>query len=175
MVLLASLNVWCKARMKLEILADLRSARLDGEDVPLGARAFDVLVHLHSNADRVVSKAELLDAVWPELSVEESNLSVQISSLRKLFGKNTIKTVPGVGYRFTQNESSGATLPPGPKVPTIPSLAVLPFANLTGGKERDYLVDGMVHEITNALSRISGIFVISSTSSFVYKGRCIDF
>jgi TolB-like protein len=59
-------------------------------------------------------------------------------------------------------------------VPSIPSLAVLPFANLTGAEGRDYLVDGIVAEIIAALSRVSGFFVISSTSSFTYKGRAVD-
>jgi|TARA_B110000211_G_scaffold233977_1_gene301884 TolB-like protein len=160
--------------MNLEILMDLRVARLDGEDVPIGARAFDVLAHLDTHSDRVVSKAELLDAVWPDLTVEESNLSVQVSTLRKLLGKETIKTVPGIGYRLTFHGSTGAALPAGPQVPTKPSLVVLPFANLTGSTDREYLMDGMVQEITNALSRVSGIFVISSTSSLAYKGRSVD-
>jgi TolB-like protein len=59
-------------------------------------------------------------------------------------------------------------------VPSIPSLAVLPFANLTGAEGQDYLVDGIVTEIIAALSRVSGFFVISSTSSFTYKGRAVD-
>ena len=62
--------------MPLEIVEDQRILCLDGVEVPLGARAFDVLCHLHRHADRVVSKAELLDAVWSDLTVEEGNLSV---------------------------------------------------------------------------------------------------
>ena len=73
--------------MNLEILMDLRVARLDGEDVPIGARAFDVLAHLDTHSDRVVSKAELLDAVWPDLTVEESNLSVQCFYTSQAFGE----------------------------------------------------------------------------------------
>lgn len=160
--------------MTLEISEDQRIVRLDGREVPLGARAFDVLSHLHRHADRVVSKAELLDWVWADLMVEESNLSVQIAALRKAIGREAIKTVPGIGYRLTP----GAEVPvgplSGPAVPQVPSLAVLPFANLTGSAERDYLVDGIVNEIILALSRVSGIFVISSTSSFTYKGRTVD-
>ncbi|MCU4651314.1 winged helix-turn-helix domain-containing protein [Roseibacterium sp. SDUM158016] len=161
--------------MTFEIIADQRILRLDGAEVPLGARAFDVLVHLHDNADRVVSKAELLDAVWSGIMVEEGNLSVQIAALRKVIGKEAIKTVPGIGYRLTLGPTPAAAQPVlGPEVPSIPSLAVLPFANLTGSGDRDYLVDGIVNEIISALSRVSGIFVISSTSSFTYKGRAID-
>lgn len=160
--------------MALEILNDSRSARLDGEELALGARAFDVLAYLHANSERVVSKAELLDTVWEGLMVEESNLSVQISTLRKALGKEAVKTVPGVGYRLTSGGSGGHTPPAGPSIPTIPSLVVLPFANLTGAQEQDYLVDGIVQEISNALSCVSGIFMISSTTSFAYKGRSVD-
>ncbi len=160
--------------MTLEIVEDQRRARLDGRDLSLGARAFDVLSHLHAHADRVVSKAELLDAVWSDLTVEEGNLSVQIAALRKAIGKEAIKTVPGVGYRLTLGAAPAAPAAPGPALPQVPSLAVLPFANLTGSADRDYLVDGIVTEVISALSRISGIFVISSTSTFTYKGRTVD-
>jgi TolB-like protein len=161
--------------LPLEILDDLRRARLDGTELPLGARAFDVLAYLHAHADRVVTKQELLDAVWSGLIVEESNLTVQIAGLRKALGRQAIQTVPGIGYRLTLD--APAALPDtgaAPQVPDIPSLAVLPFTNLTGSADRGYLVDGIVTEITTALSRVSGIFVISSTSSFTYKGRTVD-
>lgn len=166
-------------QVSIEILHDQRVVLLDGQEIALGARAFDVLVHLHDNADRVVSKAELLDKVWAGMMVEESNLTVQIAGLRKALGREMIKTVPGIGYRFVATapdemadavEPQAATLP----VPAIPSLAVLPFANLTGAPEREYLVDGIVNEIITALSRVSSFFVISSTSSFTYKGRAVD-
>lgn len=157
----------------LEIVEDRRLILLDGAEVPLGARAFDVLRHLHAHADRIVSKAELLDAVWSDLTVEEGNLSVQIAALRKAIGREAIKTVPGIGYRLTLGAPPATPLP-GPDLPQMPSLAVLPFANLTGSDARAYLVDGIVTEINSALSRVSGIFVISSTSSFTYKGRTID-
>lgn len=160
--------------MQLEILNDQRLARLDGANLSLGARAYDVLAYLHDNADRVVTKAELLDHVWSGLIVEEGNLSVQIAGLRKALGKEAIKTVPGVGYQLTVHTSPDTAPIPGPEVPAIPSLAVLPFANLTGADGQDYLVDGIVTEIIAALSRVSAFFVISSTSSFTYKGRVVD-
>jgi TolB-like protein len=157
----------------IEIQSDRRMARLDGAELSLGARAFDVLAYLHRHADRVVTKAELLDHVWSGMIVEEGNLSVQIAGLRKALGKEAIKTVPGVGYRLTPGASAPAPAT-GPDLPSIPSLAVLPFANLTGDERQDYLADGIVTEIIAALSRVSGFFVISSTSSFTYKGRAVD-
>jgi DNA-binding winged helix-turn-helix (wHTH) protein len=85
----------------LAIDATARAITLDGTPVTLGARAFDVLAHLHENRDRVVSKAELLEPVWGGLAVEEGNLTVQISALRKVLGAKAIATVPGVGYKLT--------------------------------------------------------------------------
>ena len=77
-----------------------RQLLIDGVPAALGARAFDLLVVLIEHHDRVVTKGELLDAVWPGLVVEENNLQVHVSSLRKLLGSNAIATVPGRGYQF---------------------------------------------------------------------------
>jgi predicted ATPase/DNA-binding winged helix-turn-helix (wHTH) protein len=77
-----------------------RQLLVDGQPAALGARAFDLLVALIERRDRVVTKAELFEAVWPGLVVEENNLQVQVSSLRKLLGPSAIATVAGRGYRF---------------------------------------------------------------------------
>lgn len=151
-----------------------RIASLDGQDLTLGARAFDVLACLVRNGDRTVSKQELLDEVWAGLMVEEGNLTVQIGTLRKALGREAIKTVPGIGYRLTLGADAPAPVADAPNLPDKPSLAVLPFTNLTGQPEADYLVDGMVAEIISALGRVSSFFVISATSSFTYKGRSVD-
>ncbi len=84
-----------------ELQARHRRLLRDGEPLPVGARAFDVLLALAERRDRIVTKAELMDLVWPGLVVEENNLQVQISSLRKLLGSDAIATIPGRGYRFT--------------------------------------------------------------------------
>ena len=90
---------------------ELRSAErqllIDGKPAPLGARAFDLLVTLVERRDRVVTKDELFDTVWPGLVVEENNLQVQVSSLRRLLGPNAIATVPGRGYRFVAPLDAG--------------------------------------------------------------------
>ena len=78
-----------------------RQVLVDGEPARLGARAFDVLLALVERRERVVGKVELLDAVWPGLVVEENNLQVHVSALRRLFGPAAISTIPGRGYRFT--------------------------------------------------------------------------
>ena len=84
-----------------EIRPLTRQVLVDGQPAPLGARALDVLLTLIAQRDRLVGKAELLDLVWPGLVVEENNLQVQVSALRKLFGPKVITTIPGRGYRFT--------------------------------------------------------------------------
>jgi adenylate cyclase len=166
---------------RVEVLPAAREARVDGLPVPLGARAFDLLVALIEHRDRVVPKCELLDLVWPGLVVEEANLQVQISTLRKQLGAQAIATVPGRGYRFVSSVTTG-TLPrqialeahEQPPVPDRPSIAVLPFANMSGDPEQEYFADGMVDDLLTALSHVRWLFVIARQSSFVYKVRLAD-
>ena len=73
---------------------------IDGTPAKIGARAFDVLLALVERRERVVSKHELMDLVWPKLVVEENNLLVHMVALRKLLGPRAIATIPGRGYRF---------------------------------------------------------------------------
>ena len=114
---------------RFELCPATRELLVDGQPVPLGARAFDVLHALIERRDRLVAKAELLDVVWPGVVVEENNLQVQISTLRKVLGPQAIATVPGRGYRFTIAGTSapetGASTPPvsapPPTAPTQPA------------------------------------------------------
>ena len=85
----------------IEVRPDERAVLSRGTRVPLGGRAFDLLLVLLQERRRVVSKAELMDAVWPGLSVEENNLQMQVSLLRKVLGREAVTTVSGRGYRFT--------------------------------------------------------------------------
>ena len=86
---------------RFELQPAERRLLVDGEPAAVGPRAFDVLVTLVERAGRLVTKDELLELVWPDLLVEENNLQVQVSALRKLLGAETIVTVQGRGYRFT--------------------------------------------------------------------------
>lgn len=102
---------------RFELLEHRRELRADGQPLHLGARAFDLLLVLLAHADRVVTKAELLDRVWPGTVVEENNLQVQISSLRRLLGDRSIATIARRGYRFTlpvHATPAGAAQHPGP-------------------------------------------------------------
>ena len=122
-----------------------------------------------------------MDAAWPGTAVEESNLSVQIASLRKLLGPSPdggewIATIPRVGYRFVAEPEAAvpAQTQAARSEPVIPSLAVLPFQNLSGDPEQDYFADGVVEDIITALSRFKSFAVIARNSRFVYKGRAVD-
>ena len=84
-----------------ELQSAERRLLTNGQPVVLGARAFDLLVVLVERAGQLVAKNDLLTLVWPGLVVEENNLQVQISALRKILGPETITTIPGRGYRFT--------------------------------------------------------------------------
>ena len=88
-------------RDAIDIRPAERQVWVNGKPGALGARAFDLLMALYERRDRVVGKNELLELVWPGLVVEENNLQVQVSSLRKLLGPHAISTIPGRGYRFT--------------------------------------------------------------------------
>ena len=89
---------------------ETRQVLLGGEPARLGARAFDVLMALVKNRERVVSRQELFEMVWPGQVVEDHNLTVQISALRKLLGTEVIANVPGRGYRFTALAQGSETL-----------------------------------------------------------------
>ena len=174
---------------RIEVRPDERQLLVDGEPAALGARAFDLLLCLIERRDRVVGKEELLQLVWPGMVVEENNLTVQISALRKLLGPQALSTVSGRGYRFTLSPSepgaapspaeppaavsSGAAEPKLP-LPEQPSIAVLAFENMSGDVEQVHFCDGISEDIITDLSKISGLAVIGRTSAFAYKGKASD-
>src|SRR5438552_16804875 len=99
---------------RFELSPGTRQVLVDDQPAPIGARAFDVLQALIERRERLVTKDELLDLVWPGLVVEENNLQVQISTLRKLLGAHAIATVLGRGYRFTLEPGHAAVPVPLP-------------------------------------------------------------
>lgn len=107
---------------RAELRLHTRELCVDGAPVPLGARAFDLLQALVTHRDRLLTKHELLEMVWPKLVVEENNLQVQVSTLRKLLGSKAIATVPGRGYRFAAPlvDAARAAVPPAP-TPYVPA------------------------------------------------------
>ena len=153
----------------------------ESEPVALGRRAVMLLRLLVERAGTPVSKDALMQAAWPGLAIEESNLTVQIAALRRIFadvdgGATWIETLPRRGYRYVGPPvaaESGAGLPtsPAPAVSDRPSLAVLPFSNLSGDPGQDYFSDGITGDIIAELSRFRSLFVVARHSSFAYKGK----
>jgi DNA-binding winged helix-turn-helix (wHTH) protein/tetratricopeptide (TPR) repeat protein len=148
-----------------------------GAPVALTPKAFDTLLHLIQNRQRVVEKDELMQAIWPDTSVEENNLNQNISTLRRVLGETRgenryIATTPGKGYRFTADvEGGGALSVPVQAAPERVTLAVLPFENLSSDPEREYLADGLTEETIATLGQIDPEYlgVIGRTSVMNYK------
>lgn len=162
-----------------------------GQVVTVGPQVFDLLLLLVSNRERVVSKDELLNAVWSGRIVSESTITSHINAVRKAIGdtgeqQRLVRTVPRKGYRFVGEIipcDSPVNVPEAPAIPEVattlvlpekPSITVLPFQNLSGDPEQDYFADGIVEDIITALSRLRWLFVIARNSSFTYKGRAVD-
>src|SRR6185437_1158876 len=165
---------------------DRREFTRRSEVVSVGPKVFDLLVHLVRNRERVVSKDDLLRAVWGGRIVSESTMTSHINAVRKAIGdsgeeQRLIRTVARKGVRFVAEVREA---PPSDGVdaldadalllPDKPSIAVLPFHNLSGDPEQEYFADGVVEDVIAALSRIRWLFVIARNSSFTYKGRPVD-
>ena len=169
---------------RIEVRPALRQVRVDGKPVVLGSRAFDVMMALVERRDRLVSKAELMDAAWPGVIVEENNLSVQISALRRALGPDAIATVTGRGYRFTPaptESNEGETGLPAGTLDLLtqrldllaqrPRIAVLPFDCEDGSL---YFGDGITEEIITALAANRSLFVIARSSTLRYRGSSLS-
>jgi TolB-like protein len=152
------------------------------EPTALGQRAVALLRRLLERAGAPVSKNALIEAAWPGLAIEDSNLTVQIASLRRVFeevagGAAWIETLPRRGYRYVGPPVATGNPPTETArlaLPDKPSVAVLPFSNLSGETTQDYFADGMVEDIIAGLSRIKWLFVVARNSSFAYKGKSVD-
>jgi TolB-like protein len=157
--------------------------------VAIGSRAREVLEVLVEHPGDLVSRETIIARVWPATVVEDNNLYMQIATLRRTLDGDRadgscIHTVAGRGYRFVPPVTRvaaqggvGATAPTLSNTPPPrdkPSLAVMPFQNMSGDPEQEYFADGMVEEVITALSRIKSLFVIARNSSFTYKGLAID-
>lgn len=172
---------------------DRRELRKASQPIAIAPQVFDLLVYLAKNRERVVSRDDLTSSVWSGRIVSESTLASHINAVRKAVGdsgeqQRVIRTIARKGFRFAAQlrevESLDANLPDirpaaliqtsAPALPGKPSIAVLPFVNLSGDQEQDYLVDGVVEDIIAALSQYRWLFVVARNSSFTYKGRTVD-
>jgi len=155
--------------------------------VPLEPQVFDLLAYVIRNRDRVVSKDDLVEAVWNGRAISDSTLTTRINAMRKALGdsgeeQRLIRTVARKGIRFvgTVTEGEGATSSiasaeqPVLALPGKPSIAVLPFQNLSSDPEQDHFCDGMVEEIVTDLSCSRTFFVIARASTEIYKDKPVD-
>jgi TolB-like protein len=163
--------------------------------VALGSRAISLLRLLIEQKGELVSKDTIMETVWSGRVVEEANLNVQIAKLRHILDADReqgscIQTIPGRGYCFigavTEPEAeapsaiprtAAAALQSSParlQVPDQPSIAVLPFTNMSSDPEQEYFADGITEDIITAVSRYPSLFVIARSSCFTYKGRAVD-
>ncbi|NMF89478.1 winged helix-turn-helix domain-containing tetratricopeptide repeat protein [Aromatoleum petrolei] len=172
---------------------DRRELSRASTPVAIAPKVFDLLLYLAEHRERVVSRDDLIGAVWGGRIVSESTLASHINAVRKAVGddghqQRVIRTVARKGFRFIADlreaGSAEGTGAPGagfaatpaspPTLPDKPSIAVLPFVNLSGDPEQDYLADGVVEDIIAALSQYRWLFVVARNSSFTYKGRAVD-
>jgi len=162
---------------EFRIEAGKRLLLRDGAPVPLTPKAFDTLLHLVQNRQRIVEKDELMQVIWPDTTVEENNLNQNISTLRRVLGESRgenryIATIPGKGYRFIADVDGRGSLPAAVHaLPERVTLAVLPFENLSSDPEREYLADGLTEETIAALGQIDPdhLGVIGRTSVMAYR------
>jgi TolB-like protein len=197
------LNAWQGAGVILRYLfedcvldTDRRELRRGLAEVAVPPQVFDLLVHLIRHRDRVVSKDDLLSSIWHGRTVSESALFNRLNAARSAIGdtgeqQRLIKTLPRKGMRFVgdvreDGAPNGFAAPPsefgdatGRKaselaLPERPSIAVLPFANMSGDPDQEHFADGMSEDLITGLARIRWLFVIARNSTFVYKDRPVD-
>jgi TolB-like protein len=170
---------------------DVRELRCRAVLVSVTPQVFDLLDYLIRNRERVVSKDELINAVWSGRIVTDEALATRLNAVRNVIGdsgreQRLIKTLPRKGFRFVGpiqqerlprgsfGERQIETSKPVLALPDKPSIAVLPFQNLSDDPDQDYFADGIVEDIITGLSRSKLLFVISRNSSFTYKAKAVD-
>ena len=171
---------------------DRRELYRGADLVSVAPQVFDLLDYLIRNGARVVSKDDLINTIWNGRIVSDGALTTRLNAARTAVGdfgeeQRLIKTLPRKGFRFVgtvreakrpAGEAVGDTPAEQPKpallLPDRPSIAVLPFENMSGDPEQEYFADGMVEDIITGLSRSKSVFVIARQSTFTYKGKAVD-
>jgi TolB-like protein len=172
-----------EVRLGSRTLQPGRQLLANGRREPIGKRALDVLSVLAEARGEIVTKDELLDAVWPGVTVEENALQVHIVALRKALGPEAerLRTIRGVGYVLQSDGGADPPLADRPEcipaaetAPSGPSIVVLPFDNMSADPEQEYFADGMTEDIITDLSKVSALRVIARNSAFAFKGTHVD-
>jgi TolB-like protein/Flp pilus assembly protein TadD len=152
-------------------------------EVHLTPKALALLSFIAGRPGEIVAKKDLFCAVWPDVAVGDAALVTCMQELRKALGDNArrpryIETVHRRGYRFVGRIAPAgkpaADSTPALPLPDKPSVAVLPFDNMSGDPEQDYFTDGILEDLTTGLGRIHWLFVIARNSTSVYKNRAVD-
>jgi len=153
--------------------------RRDGSPLSLTPKAYDTLAYLVEHAGIVLDKGQLMQALWPSTSVEENNLTQNISALRRVLGDvhaehRYIATVPGRGYQFVAAVEAPPANLARSNATAEPSMAVLPFVNLSGDPGWDYFAEGLAEELINALAKLERIRVVARRSAIFFKSSQAD-
>jgi len=168
------------------VVLDLDRALLrdsSGAEVALRPKSLDLLLELARNPGRVMSRDELFDAVWPNVTVTEDSIGQCVREIRRAIGDpegRILRTVVKRGYCLdVEVRSDSPTAAPERErrasiEQTRPSLVVLPFQSIPSDPGTEWFADGIVEEITTALSRFHSLFVIARNSAFAFKGRSVD-
>jgi TolB-like protein/Tfp pilus assembly protein PilF len=164
--------------------ATCRSLRARNGDLDLRPKSFDVLCYLVEHAGVLVRKDEILRKVWAGIHVTDESLARCVSDIRRSLNdreQRIVKTVPGRGYllavpvsRVPANGAPAASAGTHPEpaalaLPDRPSIAVLPFNNMSADASQAFFSDGITEDITSALCRLKGFFVIARNTAFTYK------
>lgn len=177
-----------------KFILDMRRGCLfaGNQEVELRPKSFEVLRYLVENAGRLVPKDEIIEAVWPNVTVADESLTRCVSDIRLALedvDQSVIRTVTRRGYVFEapvsigdpdrrSGEATARSHPTGLPAGTLHggrfSLVVLPFVNLGGGQADDHLADALTDGLTTLLSRIRDAFVIARRIAMTYKGKALD-
>ena len=172
---------------------NLRELRRGAEVLSVTPQVFDLLEYLIRNRERVVSKDDVIKAVWNGRAVSDAALTTRVNAARNAIRdtgekQRLIKTLPRKGFRFVgavqeddgrtaapagSTAHSGAVTPDHTSAPRL-SIVVLPFANIGGDREQDYFIDGVTESLTTDLSRMNGALVIAHSTALTFKSKAID-
>jgi len=165
----------------------------DGAECVLRPKSLALLRLFVENPGHLIDRDEIMQTVWPGVFVTDDSIAQCVSDIRRALSdgdQSLLRTLPRRGFLFTPPPSNGteperstdaaaSAMPapssmPLPPPPDKPSIAILPFQNMSGDPEQEYFADGMVEEITTALARIPWLFVVARNSSFTFKGQAVD-